>query len=72
MRPTTKLSPLQLELLKVYSFNPTEEELLEIKSYLAKFFAKRLVKNVEKATMKKGITESDLESWLNEENRILD
>ena len=69
MRDTAKLSSLQLELLKVYSFNPTEEELLEIKSYLGKLFAKKLVKNVEEASSKKGITESDLENWLNGEDQ---
>lgn len=67
MRETAKLSPLQLELLKVYSFNPTEEELLEIKSYLGKFFAKRLSENVGLAAKKRGITEEDLENWLNKD-----
>ncbi len=69
MRNTVKLSPLQLELLKVYSFHPTEEELLEIKSYLGKFFAKRLTKNVEEAVQRKGITEKDLDNWLNGEEQ---
>lgn len=66
MQPTARLSPLQLELLKVYSFNPTEAELLEIKQYLGRFFAKRLSDNVGKAAIEKGITEADLEKWLNE------
>jgi hypothetical protein len=65
MGNTVKLSPLQLELLKVYSFNPSEEELLEIKSYLGKFFAKKLEKNIQAAVERKGIAESDLENWLN-------
>jgi len=65
MRNTAKLSPLQLELLKVYSFNPSEEELLEIKRYLGSFFAKRLTESVANAVKSKGITESDLENWLN-------
>ncbi len=33
-----KLTPLQLELLKVYSFNPSNEELLEVKDILANYF----------------------------------
>ncbi|MEL6649504.1 MAG: hypothetical protein AAFQ87_01740 [Bacteroidota bacterium] len=69
MRETAKLSPLQLELLKVYSFNPTEEELLEIKSFLGKFFAKRLTDSVGLAAKQQGITEEDLESWLNNDHR---
>jgi hypothetical protein len=61
-----KLSPLQLELLKVYSFNPSQEDLLEIKQMLARFFANKLVNEVSKAVEEKEITEIDLESWLNE------
>jgi hypothetical protein len=33
-----KLSSLQIELLKVYSFQPDEEDLIAIRSYLADFF----------------------------------
>lgn len=69
MRNTARLSPLQLELLKVYSFNPTDEELLEIKHFLGKFFAKKLSNSVEKAVKQKGITESDLDDWLNDESQ---
>lgn len=61
------LSPLQLELLKIYSFSPTEEEMVEVKKLLAAFFANRLVKKVNEAVEEKGISESDLEDWLNEE-----
>lgn len=69
MRNTAKLSSLQLELLKVYSFNPSEEELLEISTYLGNFFAKKLAKNVEEAVKRKGITEADLENWLNDKDQ---
>jgi len=61
-----KLSTLQLELLKVYSFNPSEEDLLEIKQMLAQYFADKLVANVNTAIKEKNITDEDLESWLNE------
>jgi hypothetical protein len=61
-----KLSPLQLELLKTYSFNPTEEELLQIKEILARFFAKRFTERVAQAAEAKGITGDDLDKWLNE------
>ena len=61
-----KLSSLQLELLKIYSFNPTQEELEQIKIILAKFFANKLTDNVQKAIEKKNISNEDLENWLNE------
>lgn len=60
------LSPLQLELLKIYSFKPSEIDLLEIKRLLANYFAEKLIKNVDAAIQEKNITEDDLESWLNE------
>ena len=62
-----RLSELQLELLKIYSFNPSNEDLLEIKQMLAKYFAKQLTMKVEDAIEKKNISNEDLENWLNEE-----
>jgi len=61
-----KLSELQLELLKVYSFNPTNEDLLKIKTMLAQYFANKLIGNVQKSIDEKNITDEDLENWLNE------
>lgn len=63
---TGKLSPLQLELLKVYSFQPTEEDLLAIKKLLAGYFAKKLVQRVDEAVQQQEITSEKLKSWLNE------
>jgi len=64
-----KMSSLQLELLKVYSFNPTEEELMDIKRLLGIFFGKKLSMLADIAIEKKGITDNDLDKWLNEENQ---
>lgn len=61
-----KLNSLQLELLKVYSFEPSEEDLLAIKDFLAKHFSDKLLKNVQHAIKEKNITEDDLDSWVNE------
>ncbi|MVN20373.1 hypothetical protein [Mucilaginibacter arboris] len=61
-----KLNSLQLELLKVYSFEPKEEDLLAIKKLLADYFSLKLQKNIQKAVSEKNITEDDLDSWINE------
>jgi len=61
-----KLNALQLELLNIYSFQPKEEDLLAIKQLLAKYFSGKLQKNIQKAIAEKGITEQDLDRWLNE------
>lgn len=65
----TKFTALQLELLKLYSVNPTEEELLEVKQFLSKMFWKKLIENVEKVAQEKGITNEDLDKWLEDENQ---
>jgi len=62
----SKLTPLQLELLKIYSFNPTEEELRGLKDLLAQFFAERFTEKVARAAKEKNITDEDLDSWLEE------
>ena len=62
---TKKLSGLQLELLKVYSFEPSPNDLQQIKQMLAKFFANKLVNKVQKSIEENNITNNDLENWLN-------
>jgi hypothetical protein len=64
-----KLSPLQLELLKVYAFEPTEEELIAVKKMLAHFFAHRFLEKVEQAAEAEGITDDDLDQWLEEDGQ---
>jgi len=68
IQTSRKLSNLQLELLKVYSFNPSEIELIEIRKMLAKFFADKLSMLVNKAIETKGITEQEIDNWLKDEN----
>lgn len=55
-----KLSSLQLELLKVYSFQPKEEDLLAIKRLLTQYFSGKLQKNIQEAIEEKNIAEEDL------------
>ncbi len=66
---STKLSPLQLELLKIYSFNPSEEELRELKNLLAQFFAHRFAEKAAKAAKAGNITDADLDKWLEEDEQ---
>jgi hypothetical protein len=66
MTAIPKLSSLQLELLKVYSFNPSQEDLVSIKEMLANFFAQKLVNKVDEQIKSKNITNDDLEKWLDE------
>ncbi len=61
-----QLSPLQLELLKVYSFQPSEEDLHSVKRMLATYFSDNLLNNVQNAVEQKNISSDDLDRWLNE------
>ena len=40
-----KLTELQFELLKIYSFNQSAEDLIQIKKILARYFARKLKGN---------------------------
>ncbi|RYD86287.1 MAG: hypothetical protein EOP50_22650 [Sphingobacteriales bacterium] len=61
---TQKLNALQLELLKVYSLDPTEEDLLAIRKMLAQYFSEKLTGKVQQAIEQRNITEQDLETSL--------
>ncbi len=61
------LSNLQLELLKLYSTNLEERDLLEIKRLLAHYFAQRAIRGADKIWEEKGLSNEDMDKWLNEE-----
>ncbi|RKX65955.1 MAG: hypothetical protein DRP41_02440 [Thermodesulfobacteriota bacterium] len=61
------MTNLQIELLKLYSTDLTEEELKQLKTQLAKFFADKAVKEAEKVWQEKGLSQDVMEQWLREE-----
>ncbi|GAB2593495.1 hypothetical protein [Spirosoma areae] len=61
-----KLSSLQLELLKIYSFQPSDEDLQAVKKLLAAYFSNKLVDKVAETVERKNISQDDLDRWLNE------
>jgi len=65
----TSLTNLQLELLKLFSYQLPDEELIEIKKLLSKFFAERLKKGTSQIWKEKGYTQEDMDKWLNDENQ---
>ncbi|MFK7946004.1 MAG: hypothetical protein AB8G11_00320 [Saprospiraceae bacterium] len=60
------LSNMQLELLKLYSNNVSDEDLLAIKRLLAKFFMQKAIKEADKVWDEKGYTNETMENWLKE------
>ncbi|MFK7946125.1 MAG: hypothetical protein AB8G11_00950 [Saprospiraceae bacterium] len=66
---TQPLSNVQIELLKVFSYNLDNSELLELKDTLANFFAQRAVKAADKVWDEKGWTDDDVDRMLNTKMR---
>lgn len=68
MQKTNKpLTNTQLELLKIFSTDISEPELLELKDILAKFYAKKSIEYANKVWREKNLTNEDMNNWLNEE-----
>lgn len=60
------LSNLQLELLKLYSTDISDNDLLEIKRYLAKFFMKKAIAAADQTWDEKGYSDELMEEWIKE------
>ncbi|WP_461113284.1 hypothetical protein [Spirosoma jeollabukense] len=65
----TKLSNLQMELLKLYPYTVSEEELKEIRLLLADYFAQRIDSEMDQLWQEKGWNEQTIENWKNEHLR---
>ena len=65
----TPLSNIQLELLKLYSNNINDTDLLAIRKMIADYFAQRLIKIADQAWQRNGWTADDMIRILNEENQ---
>lgn len=64
------MSNLQLELLRLYGNNVSDETLREIKSLLAKYFADKATKAMDEVWDEKDLSEQDMIDWTNEHNRV--
>lgn len=60
------LSNVQLELLKIFSTDLSETDLLELKAQLAKFYAEKSIELANQVWEDKGLTDADMDKWLNE------
>ena len=69
-RSTTRLTNLQLELIKLFSYNLNTNQLLEVKDLLAKYFADKATQEMDKIWEEKKLTNETMDSWLKEHLRI--
>ncbi|MEM6319584.1 MAG: hypothetical protein AAF960_18065 [Bacteroidota bacterium] len=63
------LTNLQLELLKIYSFNIENSQLLEIRDLLATYFANKATAEMDKLWDENNWTEETMNEWLKGDDR---
>jgi hypothetical protein len=63
------LSNVQIELLKLYSTNLSEKDMADLKDQLAKFYAEKSIRLADEAWDKKGYTNNDMNSILNDDGQ---
>lgn len=63
------LTNLQLELLKLFGRDVPEEQLLEIRDLLARYFAERATEAMDRIVEERGLTPDDIERWAHEHHR---
>ena len=64
------LSNVQLELLKVFARNVSDEEILEIRRLLTRYFADKAIQEANRLWDEKGWTDKDAERMLKTHMRI--
>jgi hypothetical protein len=62
------LSNVQVELMKLFSTNLSEEELIELKDLLASFYADKATSKANAIWDEKELTNADMDKWLNQKS----
>ena len=70
MQTEKRLSNLQHELLKMFSLEIHDDQLLEIKSLLAQYFANKITQGVDELFENKGWGQEKISDWSKEHMRL--
>jgi hypothetical protein len=62
----TKLTDLQIELVKTFSIPMSEETVLEIKDMLSNYFLQKMDSELDKLTLENNWTDETFKDWSNE------
>lgn len=65
---THKLNPLQVSLLRLFSRDMSDDEVLTLKRVLVKHYSELLRNEVEKVVEEKGYTQADFDAMLNQDS----
>ena len=63
---TTKFTNLQLEVLKLFGRNVSDNELLDIKRLIGQYFAEKASDRADRIAEEKGYTNETFENWLSD------
>ena len=69
MQTTSSISNMQQELLKLYAANIAEADLLNIKRYLAKYFASKAIGEADRIWEEKNYNSETMNQWLKENEK---
>ena len=64
-----QITNLQRELMKVFSYDVSEEELEDIRDLLSNYFAEKATREMDKLWDERGWTNETMDTWLKEHNR---
>ena len=69
MEVTLKLSNLQLELIKVFSYQLNDVQLLEIRDILTKYFADKATQEMDELWIENKLNNNTMDIWAEEHMR---
>jgi hypothetical protein len=69
MEATKGLTNLQLELVKLFSFEVSEDQLKELKQILVDYFASKITEDMDKLFEENNWDENKIEEWSTEHMR---
>jgi hypothetical protein len=59
------LTNVQIELLKLFTTNLSEQDIIELKNLLSSFYANKGIALADRVWDEKGLTDQDMDKWLN-------
>ena len=62
------LSNVQVELLKLFSTNLTDHDLIELKDLLSGFYADKAITQADAIWDERKLTDQDMDKWLNKKS----
>ena len=71
MHNSNKLTNLQLQLLKIFSYKLTNNQLLEIRDILSKYFADKATKEIDGLWERNNWSNDTMDKWSNEHLRMI-